>query len=168
LDYPTLDPGEPQNRFTVLLGVSNVAKTKPVRSHKGRAEKLQALAREKFEGLTAGEAVKKAGVSNATYHRWKNALWGEVTEESLAGSSGSSGKTNGAKGKAAAAATNGAGNASKKKGAANAPVSASPTNGAPKTPLSLKERVAQLEAENLQLRLTIADMAVEARQHAEG
>ena len=127
-----------------------MAKTKRVRSHKGQAEKLQALAREKYEGMSVGEAVKKAGVSNATYHRWKNALWDMVTEadlnpsaEALSDKSGAK-KVGGALGKkeVAAATRNGKGD------------------------LSLKDRLAQLEAENLQLRLTIADMAVEARHPA--
>ena len=128
-----------------------MAKSKKVRSHKGRSEKLQALAREKFEGLTAGEAVKKAGVSNATYHRWKNALWDAVSEADLNPSvvAAAEAKASGKKESPAAAG---------KKKEGETPLK----NG--KSELSMKDRLHQLEEENLKLRLTIADMAVEAHR----
>lgn len=123
-----------------------MAKTKRVRSHKGQAEKLQALAREKFEGMSVGEAVKKAGVSNATYHRWKNALWDQVTEAHLNPSAEALSDKTAAK---------------QRMGMPGKKAALVSRNG--KGELGVKDRVAELEAENLQLRLTIADMALEAR-----
>lgn len=133
-----------------------MAKSKAVRSHKGLPEKLQALAREKYGNLTAGEAVKKAGVSNATYHRWKNALWAQVEESHLNGTPAAAAE--------AAPTTKGKGKGkTTKAGPATKRALTAVATSSVKPEMSLKDRVAQLEAENLQLRLTIADMALEAR-----